>query len=133
MLKSSSAAGSESVDAGLVWSNPILKVGRTERTQMEQQGPTAPLEVPRVYPFRQEHDHVVVGSRQVTRHRDRVPCGVVATVQWLWIVDSLRFDPEWCFLGQDIANSDWLVGQGVSQDRLSSGSRLGATRPGGLL
>jgi hypothetical protein len=55
---------------------------------------------------------VVVGSRPVLPKRDRVPCGVVASVsfQWLWIADTLGFDPEWCLLGDGarVQDAGWI-------------------------
>jgi hypothetical protein len=52
----------------------------------------------------------VVGSRPVLVASDRVACGVVATssAQWIWIADTLGFDPEWCYLGKDVEDSAWL-------------------------
>jgi hypothetical protein len=55
-------------------------------------------------------DQVVVGSRQVLPQQERVPCGVVATstAQWLWIADTLGYDPEWCWLGDAFQDESWL-------------------------
>ena len=60
--------------------------------------------------YRQEHDHVVLGSRSVLADEDRVPCGILASksLQWLWIADTLGFDPEWCVLGTQVGNIDWI-------------------------
>jgi hypothetical protein len=46
--------------------------------------------------YHQQTDHVVVGYHLVLGPSDRVACGVVAStlLQWLWLVDTLGFDPE---------------------------------------
>jgi hypothetical protein len=100
VLEVSTATRTEIGGAGLVWSKPILKANRPQGGAVSKP----------VTPFRQEQDHVVVGSRPVMGQKDRLPCGVVATstTQWLWIADTLGLDPEWCFLGKDVADADWL-------------------------
>jgi hypothetical protein len=54
---------------------------------------------------------VVTGSRSVVPSQERLPCGVVATssAQWMWIADTLGFDPEWCYLGKSVQDSAWLT------------------------
>jgi hypothetical protein len=62
--------------------------------------------------FCQPREHVVVGSWPVVPKRDRVPFGVVASAsfQWMWIADTLGFDPEWCLIGNGIGVQDaaWI-------------------------
>jgi hypothetical protein len=78
VLKASTATGTEREDVGLVWAKPILTVRSSRAWAAEKHS--------KVAPFKQDRDHVVIGSRPVMGQKDRLPCGVVATssTQWLW-------------------------------------------------
>jgi hypothetical protein len=108
VLQASTATGTNTGDVGLVWAKPILRVREWPCSE-----PAAKFAAKnsRVAPFKQERDHVVVGPRPVMGQKDRLPCGVITTssTQWLWIADTLGFDPEWCFLGTDVGDADWTA------------------------
>jgi hypothetical protein len=57
-------------------------------------------------------DQVLTGARPVCLDEAKVDCGVVCSTglpQWLWIVDSLGFQPIWCLLASDVASElEWL-------------------------
>ena len=55
-------------------------------------------------------DQVLTGDLPVRAEEDKVPCGVVCTTglpQWLWVVDTLGFDPIWCLV-KEAMDLDWL-------------------------
>ena len=55
-------------------------------------------------------DQVLTGDLPVRAEVDKVPCGVVCNTglpQWLWVVDTLGFDPIWCLMGKEM-ELDWL-------------------------
>jgi hypothetical protein len=57
-------------------------------------------------------DQVLTGALPVRSDADKVDCGVFCSKgfpQWLWIVDSLGFQPIWCLLASGMASElEWL-------------------------
>ena len=55
-------------------------------------------------------DQVLTGDHPVRLDVDKVPCGIVCSnglPQWLWVVDTLGFDPIWCLLPKAM-DLEWL-------------------------